>query len=130
MKKLTELNNLHDVFVNTINELNNKLLNHIKIVKKEHNQQLIDEKIKLLMAICTNENLDFNVMKTKYLSLREQTYVVDVPVISDSKPDDDILNKIEINEKEYYYKQEDGSKIFDLNLKPVGTYTKGNFILD
>ena len=71
MKKLKELKIVHNVFVDAINELDGKIQNQLKKVKQEYQKNVIDEKLRLLIAVCNGEGLDFDKIKSKYLKAKE-----------------------------------------------------------
>ena len=131
MKKLTALKHINETFTNTFEELLLELKTKMKDVKHEYQQNVIDEKNKLLIEICNGEGLDVEKMKVKYLKPKELSY------IEPSEPnknviliDDNILDKITINDRDYYYEPETNGKVFDSNNNLVGTYKNGNIIFN
>ena len=130
MKKLNELKSLHDTFVDSLNDLDLKILNQMKKIKKEYQQIVIDEKIKLLITVCEGENLDFNKIKSKYLKSKELLLLVDTPIIKEDVIDDDVLNTIQINDKIYYYQPKEKGIVYDSTSKQVGEFKNGNVILN
>lgn len=129
MKKLKELKDIHNVFVDAINELDNKLENQLKKVKEEYTKNVIDEKLLLLLAVCNGENLDFDKIKTKYLKQKElNNHSIEKVVENKEVKEEDLLDKVEINDKEYYYEAKDKGIIYDLNSNNVGVFKDGNFI--
>jgi hypothetical protein len=131
MKKLKELKCVHNVFVDAINELDNKLQNQLKKVKQEYQKNVIDEKLRLLIAVCNGEGLEFDKIKAKYLKPKELSKVSLDDVVEDKEvEEEELLDKIEINGKQYYYEAKDTGVIYDLNSKPVGVYKNGKFILN
>ena len=48
MTKLKELKNLHNIFIQHINELDQELQSQLKKIKEEYNTNLNNEKIKYL----------------------------------------------------------------------------------
>jgi len=131
MKKLKELKNVHNVFVDAINELDGKLQNQLKKVKQEYQKNVIDEKIRLLIAVCNGEGLDFDKIKTKYLKSKELTKVsMDDAIEEKEVVEEDLLDKVEINGKQYYYEAKEKGVIYDLNSNPVGVYKNGKFVLN
>jgi len=131
MKKLKEVKGIHDIFVDSINELNNKLQIQLKKIKQEYQQNIIDEKLQLLIAVCNGEGLEFDKIKTKYLKPKELSKISLDEIIEDKEIiEEDLLDKIEINGKEYYYEDKDKGIIYDLNSNPIGVYTNGNFVFN
>ena len=66
MRKLKELKGIHRVFVDSITELDSKIQQQLKKIKLEYQHNVTEEKIRLLLAVCNDEGLDFNKIKTKY----------------------------------------------------------------
>jgi hypothetical protein len=117
MKKLKELKNLHSIFVDYINDLDTELQNQLAKIKLEYQQNLIDEKIRLLMTVCNGENLDFDDIKTKYLKNKELNYIVPDKVVKDKFViEEDLLDKIEIDNVEYYYEPKEKGIVYNSNL--------------
>lgn len=131
MKKLKELKSVHNLFVDAINELDNKLQNQLKKVKQEYQKNMIDEKLRLLIAVCNEEGLDFDKIKTKYLKPKELSKVSIDEVVEDKEVvEEDLLDKVEINGNQYYYEAKDKGIIYDLNSNPVGVYKNGKFFIN
>ena len=131
MKKLKELKGVHNLFVDTINELDNKLQRQLKHVKQEYQKNVIDEKFQLLLAICNGEGLDFIKLKNKYLKTKELSKVSLDTVLEEENEivEEELLDKVEISGKDYYYEAKDKGIIYDLNSNPVGVYKNGKFII-
>ena len=129
MKKLKELKIIHNIFVDAINELDAKMQLQLKKIKQEYQQNLIDEKIQLLMAIANDYNLDFNTIKTQYLKSKELSKIVQIEVIKEEKKEEELLDKVDIDGKQYYYEAKDKGIIYDLNSNPIGIYSNGKFLI-
>jgi hypothetical protein len=132
MKKLKELKGVHDIFVDSINELDEKLQNQLKKIKLEYQKNIIDEKIQLLINICEGEDLDFDKIKTKYLKSKELSQIVKEEIIIETSQiiEEDLLDKIDINGVNYYYEAKEKGIIYDVNLNQIGIYKNGNFIFN
>jgi hypothetical protein len=129
MKKLKGLKNLHVDFIDIINHLDDKLQSNLSDIKKEYQYNITDEKIKLLMAVCNGEGLDFDKIKGKYLKIKELSQInFDIPNEETSVIEEDLLDKLVIDDKEYYYEYKEKGIVYDINSKPVGIYTEGKFI--
>lgn len=129
MKKLS-LNNITDVFIESVNKTHLELQEAVKNIKQEYTQNIIEEKIKLLMMICEGENLDFNIVKTKYLKTKELSQLKEKDSIEVDLCNDTIMDKIEVNGKQYYCEVKDKSIVYDMNAKVVGHYKNGTIQFD
>lgn len=120
MDKLKEAKKFHNIFVDTINELDINLKIQLKNIKKEYQYNITQERIALLQNICKDENLDFNILKHKYLKPKEMSQIVveDEPLIIDET----ILSKIEINKNIYYYEMKENGNVYNLSSKVVGLF--------
>ena len=128
MKKLSELKKLDKIISNGFNDLYSVLQEEIKEIKKEHNNILIEEKIKLLMLICNGEKLNLDDIKKKYLTDKEINLLEENKIeILNSSEDDTLLDKIKIDDKDYYLSK---SKIvYNINNEVIGVYKDGKIIM-
>jgi len=129
MKKLN-LNNVTDVFIESVNKTHLELLDALKEVKNEYTINMIDEKIKLLMLISEGEGLDFNILKNKYLKPKELMQLTEIIQPKVQLTDDNIMDKIELNGKQYYCESKEKSIVYDMNSNPVGYYKNGSIAFD
>jgi hypothetical protein len=131
MKKLKELKGINNIFVDAINELDGKLQNQLKNIKQEYQTNVIDEKLKLLLDICNGENLDFVKMKNKYIKSKELNKVLQDETTETKKiEEENMLDKIEFNGKQYYYESKENGMIYDMESNLVGIYKNGSIILN
>jgi hypothetical protein len=131
MKKLKELKGINNIFVDAINELDGKLQNQLKNIKQEYQTNVIDEKLKLLLDICNGENLDFVKMKNKYIKSKELNKVLQDETTETKKiEEENMLDKIEFNGKQYYYESKENGTIYDMDSNLVGIYKNGSIILN
>jgi hypothetical protein len=131
MKKLSGLKNINETFTNSINELFLELQSNIKEIKQEYQQNIIDEKIKLLVTICNGEGLDFDKLKMKYLKSKELDYFdPNEPSKNTILIDDNLLDKITLNNQDYYYESVNNGTVFDTNNEPVGVYKNGTVVFN
>jgi hypothetical protein len=121
MEKLKEAKKIHDIFVDSINELDLKMKAQLKLVKQEYQQNISQERILLLNKICEGENLDFNYLKNKYLKPKEVILIPELPKIL-SSVDDTILNKTEMNQNTYYYEAKENGNVYNSSSKIVGVF--------
>jgi hypothetical protein len=129
MRKLKGLKNLQTDFVDIINHLDDKIQSDLLDIKKEYQNNITEEKIKLLIAVCNGEGLDFNKIKVKYLKAKELLQTnFDTPVEENSIIEEDLLDKIIFEGKEYYYEQKEKGIVYDIDSKPVGIYAEGKII--
>ena len=129
MRKLKGLKDLQTDFVDIINHLDDKIQSDLLDIKKEYQNNITEEKIKLLIAVCNGEGLDFNKIKVKYLKAKELLQTnFDTPVEENSIIEEDLLDKIIFEGKEYYYEQKEKGIVYDIDSKPVGIYAEGQII--
>jgi hypothetical protein len=81
------------------------------------------------MAIANDYNLDFNTIKTQYLKSKELSKIVQIEVIKEEKKEEELLDKVDIDGKQYYYEAKDKGIIYDLNSNPIGIYSNGKFLI-
>jgi hypothetical protein len=127
MKKL-KLKEVYDVFVDSTNTLATNLQMKLDEIKIEYQQNIIEEKIKLLLLICKNENLNFDNIKTKYLKQKELNHI-HTQTSDNSSTEEAIMNTIEMNGTKYYYEVKDDGNVYDMDSNQVGTYKNGKIIL-
>jgi hypothetical protein len=126
MEKQREAKKYHDIFVDSINELDIKLKLQMKEIKKEYQKNIAQEKILLLHAICDGENLDFNTLKNKYLKSNEISQIFEIPI---TEPvNDTILNRIEYNNNIYYYENKEDGNVYNTSSKLVGVFKNNNIV--
>ena len=129
MKKLKGLKNLHSDFVDIINQLDEKVQDNLSKIKKEYQHNITEEKVRLLIAICNGEGLDFDKIKGKYLKAKELSQTnFDTPIQETTVIEEDLLDKVVVNGKEYYYEQKEKGIVYDMDSKPVGIYNAGKII--
>jgi hypothetical protein len=131
MKKLIGLKNINVTFTESINDLYSKLQDNLKDIKQEYQQNIIDDKVKLLIAICNGEGLDINEMKNKYLKLKELDNF-EPENLNKNNPliDDNLLDKIKINDKDYYYEPINNGIVYNTDNQPVGIYKNGSIVIN
>jgi len=129
MKKLSGLKNINTTFTDSINELYSNLNQHLKEIKQEYQENITDEKIKLLVTICNGEGLDFNEIKFKYLKPKELEYFEpEIPIKNEIIIDENLLDKIKINDQYYYYEPVKDGNVYNIDNEKVGIYNNGLII--
>jgi len=127
MKKLSGLKKLDKTISNGLNDLYSILQDEIKEIKKEHNNILIEEKIKLLMLICNGEGLKLDDIKRKYLVDKEIDLLDKNKIeILNTSEDDTLLDKIKIEEKDYYLSK--SNIVYNINNEVIGVFKDGKII--
>jgi len=124
MKKLLEIKKLREIITDYTSKLDLQIQLQLKKIKLEYNNNIHEEKIKLLIAICQDENLDFEKLKQKYIKTNINTQYTILPVLN-IPIDEDILDKIEIDNVIYYYENKENGKVYDDNLNIIGKYING-----
>ncbi len=82
------------------------------------------------MLVCEGENLDFNNIKTKYLKSKELSQLVEKTSVSIITSDDNIMDKLEVDGKQYYSMMKENSVVYDMNSKVVGKYINDKVLFD
>jgi hypothetical protein len=130
MRKLKELKGIHNIFVDSITELDSKIQQQLKKIKLEYQRNVAEEKIKLLLAVCNGEELDFDSIKNKYLKSKELNNVSEEESLKENILEEELLDKINISGKQYYYEAKEKGLVYDLNSKPVGIFKNGKIFLN
>lgn len=130
MRKLKELKGIHNIFVDSITELDSKIQLQLKKIKLEYQRNVAEEKIKLLLAVCNGEELDFDSIKNKYLKSKELNNVSEEESLKENILEEELLDKINISGKQYYYEAKEKGLVYDLNSKPVGIFKNGKIFLN
>ncbi len=125
-------------------------LKNIETNYSKLNKEYAKNILKLLERISIGENLDLEMLKNKYLNTEEPAIINKIifsnisseeniseehissditsdennssEITSDNTNDEIILDKITINNINYYYENKDNGRIFDVNSKVVGEY--------
>ena len=129
MKKSKELNNLHNELVLQFENMELTINNYKKKIKKEHQELLIKEKNKLLLNVAEGENLNIDDLKKKYLKSKEITSTDEV-ILPITYENEELLDKIVIDEEIYYFENKDKGKVFDVSNIEVGIFKNGSIILN
>ena len=131
MRKLKELKGIYSIFVDSITDLDSKIQQQLKKIKLEYQQNVTEEKIRLLIAVCNGEGLDFDKIKSKYLKSKELSQVSEEESIHEIEiEEEELLDKVEISGKQYYYEAKEKGIVYDMNSKPVGVYKNGKVVLN
>ena len=127
----SSLKDMHSIFVDSITVLDEELQKQTKKIKQEHLEVVINEKIKLLYEVCIGENLDFNLIKNKYLKSKEINMISLEEIPKEKQVEEEVLlNKIIFNETEYYYETSGNNTVYNMESKPVGTYKNSKIMFD
>lgn len=126
MTKLKELKNLNNLFGKYINDFDIQFQEQSLKIKEEYNNNLINEKIKLLLEICNGEKLNFEIMKNKYLNIRH----INKYLVYNISNENQLLDKITINDIDYYYENKLNGNIYDNKSNIIGIFTNNEFIID
>ncbi len=125
MKKNQEIKELYNTFVKHVNNLDSELQEHLKKIKLDNKEFILHEKKKLLVEISKGENLDYKFLKKKYLSILTENNID-----SDSDNDSPVLNKIIINDTDYYYENKENGNIYNMNTEIIGKFINKQFIFN
>jgi len=130
MRKLKELKEIHNIFVESITDLDNKIQLQMRKIKLEYQKNISEEKVKLLIEVCNGENLNFNIIKKKYLKSKECEEISEVNLSKENNIEEELLDKIIFNQKQYYYEAKEKGLVYDLNSKLVGIFKNGKIFLN
>ena len=73
--------------------------------------------------------LNYHKIKGKYLKAKELLQTnFDIPVQETVIVEEDLLDKLVLDGKEYYYEQKEKGVVYDIESKPVGIYADGKII--
>jgi hypothetical protein len=138
MKKLKTTGQIYKDIIE-IESLMNKIGGVINSVSKscnDINTEYAKNIKKLLKNIAEGENLDYEMLKEKYLksSSKEISDVNNTNIIDDQTTIDEsseiIFDKIIIDNTNYYYENKENGKIYDSSSNIVGIYKNKKFILN
>jgi hypothetical protein len=138
MKKLKSIIKLRNTFIDFATDFDKILQDADIITNAEHQKILLGEKLKLIEQICTDEKLDFELLKNKYLNITNDTTnitnddnKIDILVeVKDSKTieqTDILLNLVIINKIKYYYEPKENGNIYNDTSQFVGKYINSKF---
>jgi len=121
MKKSKELLLFQTELQTNIQNIDLLVSQYLKKIKKEFAQIIIEEKNKLLLKIAEGENIDINSLKSKYLKSKELTFD-ETPNENNTEEIEQLLEKIIIDDKIYYYENKEKGKVFDDKTNEIGIY--------
>ena len=117
MNKLSQLKEFESKLNNNIDVFDNLISEYIIKIKEEYKTNVN----KIVKDICEGEGLNYEDIKTKYL-LKSQK--------KDDIVNQEILDKIEINNKDFYYEKKQNGNVYDNNLNIVGKYYDNKIIFN
>ena len=117
-KKLkTEINAMSELFNTNLDKIN-----------KEHNKILLQSLSNLIHDICQGENIDELYIREKYLDIEKTTKQDEKKIVVNKT--DDLLDKVTVNDKKYYYQNKENGLIYNDKSKVVGNYINKKFIFN
>ena len=94
---------------------------------KEEYEKILNEKMEnLLKNISEGETLDYNYLKEKYLLKKDDSLKDE---LLEENNEHDLLDKIVINEEDYFYENKEDGKVYNSKAEEVGVYKDNNVIL-
>ena len=136
MKKSKEINEINIELVDSINKIEENLegltkqvSEYYKKIKKEYSKNLLDEKYILLNKIAEGEHIDINILKSKYLKSKDLISLNENQIKNSEESSEELLDRIEYNDKIYYYENKDKGKVYDSNYIEVGIFKNKSIIL-
>ena len=103
------------------------MTNYSELIKEEYEKILLSKIDDLLKDISEGENLDYNYLKEKYLLKNNDNLEAE---LLEENNDCELYDKIVIDQKDYFYENKEGGKVFNSNADEVGVYKNSNVILD
>ncbi len=125
MKKLTELNEFETKLSNNITDttlsLQILIQDYVSKIEREYKENLYE----IIFEICTNENLDFETIKRKYIKKKDLDKKKE-----ENMQEETLLCKIIINNENYYYEHKENGIVYDNQSNQVGIYKNGEIEFD
>lgn len=132
-KEIIEINNELSSSIYNINDnvetLIKQLKEYYKKIKKEFLKNLLEEKCALLNKIAEGENIDINILKSKYLKSKDLIHLNENLDKTVKDYSEELLTRIEYNGIIYYYENKEKGKVFDVNYNEVGLFKNRSIIL-
>lgn len=104
----------------------NLLASYCDKIKKEHQKLCLEQQATLIANIAKGENLNELDLREKYLNTKSKPPVKK----PEEKIDEDLLDKVVLNNITYYYENKENGKIYNTKSQVVGKYSKNQFIVD
>uniref|UniRef100_A0A6C0J5E1 Uncharacterized protein n=1 Tax=viral metagenome TaxID=1070528 RepID=A0A6C0J5E1_9ZZZZ len=118
VKKLkTEISAMSELFDNNLDKIN-----------KEHNKILLQSLSNLIQNICQGENIDEVYLREKYLNVNTTPNKEEKKTAINKL--EELLDKVNINGKEYYYQNKQNGLIYNNKSKIIGKYINEDFVFD
>ena len=127
MKKSKEINNFHNELLVQIESIELIINDYKKKIKKEYQQNLIDEKNKLLAQVAEGEKLNINDLKKKYLKSKE--IIITKEEVPQNEDNEELLDQIVLEGEVYYFENKEKGKVFDIDSKEVGIFKNGSILM-
>jgi len=136
MKKSKEINTINmELFASitkveeNLEGISNQISEYYKKIKKEFNKVLIEEKYQLLQKIAEGEDIDINILKSKYLKAKELLNLNE-NTVSLENDSEELLDRIENNGIIYYFENKEKGKVYDSNYNEVGIFKNKSIVLN
>ena len=136
MKKSKEITDINLEIFSSISKMEENLetfsthvSEYYKKIKKEFSKILLEEKCALLNKIAEGENIDINILKSKYLKSKDIISLNEGTDKSNDINSEELLDRIEHNGQVYYYENKEKGKVFDSNYNEVGLFKNRSIIL-
>ena len=121
MKKLKHLKKLNKL----IDELSSEMKKEIDKLKKEHSKNLILANTELITKISEGENIEIVYLIDKYLDKKSS---IEKKIKNEETPlenNEDLLCLMKLDDKEYFYEDKEGGKVFDNKSNQIGVFNLG-----
>lgn len=129
MKKPKEFKQLKTNIRTCMDDMSDMISDNLKRLHKEYENQLIDEKLKLITSFAKDFGKDISLLRSKYLSDKELD-IIQLTDTNETVAAEELFDKIVIDDKDYYYQSIEKSKVFDVDINVVGQYKNSNIVLN
>lgn len=124
MKTSDSIKEMYPKINSLLGEIDNEVKESLKKIKKDFSTTIIEEKINFLKIICEGEDLDFSVLKEKYLNDKEKKLIKEQVETKDFT-NEVLLSSVNIDGIQYFYENKEKGNVYDLKSKIVGSVKNG-----
>ena len=137
--KSTNLKELKQLF----NDFSKKHDAVIDNIYQDYKKELIENLETIIESIASDYNLDKKILQSKYLKIIKKNIkknnspslsLIEIDTSDSSNCDEvddetNVLEKVEINNKSYWFERKNGGNIFNREVEKVGEYKNGQYLI-